>query len=174
MKLQVPLRVEAALQERLSALQARFAQACNVVLKIAVQHQCAGRVPLHHLAYKTVRARFPELGAQLASNAVYAVSQRLRETKLKGATRVAAFASDSPVYLDRNTLGIRNSVLSLFTLEGRIRFKLPLQKRLEVLFRTVPVKEVVLLRKNDIHWLVFQFKAADAPPLAKVSEEVEA
>jgi hypothetical protein len=173
-KLQVPLRIEAAHQARLSALQSRFATACNAVLKIAVQHQCAGRVPLHHLAYKTVRARFPELGAQLASNAVYAVSQRLREAKLQGLTRITAFAPDSPVYLDRNTLGIRNSVLSLFTLEGRIRFKLPLQKRLELLFQTVPVKEVVLLKKNGVHCLVFQFKATAAQAVAKVSEEVEA
>ena len=47
---------------RLLALQAAFAEVCNVLSPVAAQQRCWNRVALHHLMYRKLRDQFPALG----------------------------------------------------------------------------------------------------------------
>ncbi|NBT92621.1 MAG: hypothetical protein EBT37_08500, partial [Betaproteobacteria bacterium] len=71
--LRVPLNTSTEQSTRLKALQAVFAQACNALAPIVQQTKVWNRVALHHLMYRNLRERFPELGSQMVCNAIYSV-----------------------------------------------------------------------------------------------------
>jgi len=139
----------------LLSLQRRFSQACNFVVEIARQNNCFGRVPLHHLAYRLTRARFPELGSQLVSNAIFAVSKKNKTSPSAG--NKPAFDELSPVFFDKHTLSIKDSRLSLLTLEGRLKFNLKISDDFVGIFQSSSLKEIRLTSENGTHYLNFIF-----------------
>lgn len=170
-RIRVQLRVDQGQQSRLEALQQTFAKACNVIAAIVQETHCWNRVALHHMAYKLVRERFPELGSQMACNAIYSVSLTSRQvyqspaspfniTKLEGRPLpLLQFTPQAPVYFDRHTLSLREGELSMYTLDGRIRFQLGLSARQQVRFREDRLREIVLTQQAGHFYLEFEFHA---------------
>lgn len=144
--------------DKLVALQAAFAQVCNALAPIVQENRCWNRVTLHHLAYRQLRERFPALGSQMVCNAIYAVCRTARVvfqhpgsplhvSKLAGKPLPRMeFLQTNPVYFDRHTLSIRAGQLSMYTLDGRMKFQVPLSVGEEQRFHHEKLREVVLER----------------------------
>lgn len=56
------------------------------------------------------------------------------------------FSDSCPVYFDRHTLSVKGGQLSMYTLDGRIRFHLALRPEDEVSFHEKKLREIVLSR----------------------------
>lgn len=176
MKPQVILRMalDPGQTDRLIQLQQMFAQACNHLSPIVQQTRCWNRVALHHMAYRTLRERFPALGSQMTCNAIYSVSRTCRALfqnrespyalhKLgNGPLPKVLFLPQSPVYFDRHTLSLKDGRVSLYTLDGRIKFNLKLDDRQEALFRSARLREVVMSGQGAELTLTFNFDDAGA------------
>lgn len=141
---------------RLKALQASFAEVCNALAPIVQQTRCWQRVTLHHLAYRDLRARFPQIGSQMVCNAIYSVSRSCRVVfqhpqspwnVARDPSRplpLLRFLSGSPVYFDRHTLSLKENSLSMYTLDGRMRFQVTISAADQKRFREDKLREVVL------------------------------
>ena len=163
--------IEAA---KLRQLQAMFAQACNALAPLVQRTKIWNRVALHHMAYKSLREQFPQMGSQMACNAIYSVSRHSRLVYQDPAipfnvARLAGkplprlhFNETCPVYFDRHTLSIKDGRLSMFTLDGRMRFQVALAEQDETNFREKKLREVVLSRSAaDRFELAFVFSDND-------------
>lgn len=173
--LRIPLNATPEQAQRLDALQKGFAQVCNALAPVVQQTRIWNRVALHHLAYRQLRDRFPEMGSQMICNAIYSVSRtgrlvfqhpdspfhlsRLGDRTLP----LLRFADSCPVYFDRHTLSVKSGQLSMFTLDGRMRFQLGLRPQDEENFHRRKLREIVLSRRADgLFELSFQFAAETA------------
>jgi len=168
-------------QARLQALQSAFAQVCNAISPIVQQTRCWNRVALHHMVYKSLRAKFPALGSQMVCNAIYSVSRTSRMVYQhptspfnvarlgEQALPLLRFSDNCPVYFDRHTLSVKDRQLSMYTLDGRMRFELALKPEDEATFHDMKLQEIVLSRQtNDSFELRFNFSdtaAADSSTL---------
>jgi hypothetical protein len=153
----------------LERLQAAFAQVCNELGPLVQETRCWNRVTLHHFAYRKLRERFPALGSQMICNAIYSVSRAARmvfqnrasawsiEKRLNLPLPLLRFAAGAPVYFDRHTLSLRQRRLSMYTLDGRLRFEVALTLGDEQRFREEKLKEIVLSRDVQGFFLVFSF-----------------
>ena len=146
---------------RLVALQASFARVCNTLAPTVQKTRVWNRVALHHLTYRSLRERFPELGSQMVCNAIYSVSRTSRivfqhpqspfsVAKLGSKPLpMLRFSDNSPVYFDRHTLSVKDGQLSMFTLDGRMRFALALTPADEAKFNEKKLREIVLSKRGD-------------------------
>lgn len=172
--LRIPLNASPEQVRRLQALQQGFAQVCNALAPLVQQTRVWNRVALHHLAYRQLREQFPAMGSQMVCNAIYSVSRtsrlvfqhpnspfslaRLGDKPLP----LLRFADTCPVYFDRHTLSIKAGQLSMFTLDGRMRFQLSLRPEDEAAFHAQKLREIVLSRRLDgVYELAFWLAAAD-------------
>lgn len=143
---------------KLRALQAMFAQTCNALAPLVQRTRIWNRVALHHMAYKSLREQFPQMGSQMVCNAIYSVSRHSRLVFQNPASpfNIARlgdkplprlqFDETCPVYFDRHTLSIKDGQLSMYTLDGRMRFQVALRPDDEASFHTKKLREVVLSR----------------------------
>lgn len=178
--LQIPLNASPEHEARLVALQRVFADACNLLTPIVRETRCWNRVALHHMAYRTLRERFPQLGSQMACNAIYSVSRTCRLVYQSPASPfnlsrlghrplpLIRLAADSPVYFDRHTLSLKDGHLSMFTLDGRVRFGIDLPEAAVRRFREAKLHEILLASHHPGFSLTFLFgagnrKSATAP-----------
>src|SRR6185369_6414065 len=80
------------------------------------------------------------------------------------------FMETGPVYFDRHTLSLKAGTLSMYTLDGRMRFLLSLSESDQKSFHEKKLREIVLSRKaNGSFELLFWFTDAqddEAPPKA--------
>ena len=159
--LRIPLQADPEQAQRLQALQVGFARVCNALAPLVQQTKVWNRVALHHLSYRQLREQFPEMGSQMVCNAIYSVSRtarlvfqhpqspcnlaRLGDKPLP----LLRFADSCPVYFDRHTLSLKAGQLSMFTLDGRMRFQLALAAQDEERFHTQKLREIVLSRRSD-------------------------
>ncbi|WP_211233985.1 hypothetical protein [Chitinilyticum litopenaei] len=162
----VPLSLNQEQRVRLQALQDEFSRACNIVAPVAQAQRCWNRVALHHLTYRTLRDQLPGLGAQMACNAIYAVCRAYRALYQMPAAPwsggdtplpLVRFAKSAPVFFDRHTLTVKPGSLSLFTMEGRLRFQLTLSEQLTWRFANLRLREVILLGSGEDYSLRFIF-----------------
>ncbi len=169
----IALDTSPELSAQLTELQRAFAEVCNAIAPIARETRCWNRVALHHLVYHGLRERFPQMGSQMICNAIYSVSRtcrllfqspgnpfnlaRLGERALPQ----LQFAASAPVYFDRHTLSIRNGIVSMYTLDGRIRFRLSISETDEQRFQRERLREIVLSADGGRHRLSFLFAARD-------------
>jgi hypothetical protein len=106
----------------------------------------------------------------MVCNAIYSVSRTCRMVfqhaqspfnlnKLAGKPLPLLRFSDScPVYFDRHTLSVKNGQLSMFTLDGRMRFALALKSADEANFNEKKLREIVLsCRADGVYELSFLF-----------------
>lgn len=159
--LQVTLNASPEQAQRLVALQAAFAQVCNALAPVVQQTRCWNRVTLHHLAYKSLREQFPNIGSQMVCNAIYSVSRTARNlfqhpaspfhlSRLQGKPLpLLRFVDDGPVYFDRHTLSLKDGSLSMYTLDGRMRFLVSLSPEQEKSFHESKLREIVLSRNGE-------------------------
>ncbi|MBV5297761.1 MAG: hypothetical protein JZU64_06365 [Rhodoferax sp.] len=182
--IRIPLNATPEQSARLQALQFAFAQVCNAMSPIVQQTRCWNRVALHHMVYKPLRARFPALGSQMVCNAIYSVSRTSRLVFQHPASPfnlarlgdkplpLLRFAENCPVYFDRHTLSIKAGQLSMYTLDGRMRFELALQPTDEAKFHQLKLNEIVLTRRAEGPFeLSFSFVDAAAADLTAAPEE---
>ena len=146
--------------ERLCVLQAEFARVCNALAPMVRDTRCWNRVALHHMAYKTLREQFPAMGSQMVCNAIYSVSRTARMVFQHpqspfNLARLGSkplpllrFADSCPVYFDRHTRSLKAGQLSMFTLDGRMRFQLALKAQDEERFHSQKLREIVLSRRS--------------------------
>lgn len=162
---------------RLLSLQRAFAEVCNALTPTVSSTRCWNRVALHHMTYRSLREQFPALGSQMVCNAILAVCRaaRLVYQHPRSPFNVARlgerplprlrFADTCPVYFDRHTMSLRDGLLSLYTLDGRARFRIRLDAGHELAFRNQRLREVVLSRgAGGAFELSFSFSAAQAEP----------
>lgn len=154
---------------RLRALQLAFADVCNALAPVVQQTRCWNRVGLHHLAYRSLRERFPMVGSQMICNAIYSVSRTCRQVLQHPAspfnvTRNPAkplpllkFLPGAPVYFDRHTLSIKDGQLSMYTLDGRMKFQLDLKPEDLARFQQQKLREIVLAHVSKGYRLSFSF-----------------
>jgi hypothetical protein len=188
--LRIPLNTTAEQQARLRELQAAFARVCNALAPTVQRTRVWNRVALHHLSYHSLRERFPEMGSQMVCNAIYSVSRtcrlvfqspnspfslaRLGDKPLP----LLHFFDRSPVYFDRHTLSVKGGQLSMYTLDGRMRFALALQPADEADFNQKKLREIVLSsRKDGVYELSFLLSdgeptQADGSAIAALSDPV--
>ncbi len=172
-RVRVQLHGNADQQQRLHDLRTLFTQACNALAPTVQSTRCWNRVALHHMVYRPLREQFPQLGSQMACNVIYSVCRAARRVYqhpaspfsiTRGATRalpVLRFAGSVPVYFDRHTLSLKEGEVSLFTLDGRMRFKVDLPPEIEQRFRHDKLREIVLSQRDDGPWaLTFDFSPA--------------
>ena len=154
--LRIPLETTPAQVQRLLQLQQGFAQLCNALAPLVQQPRVWNRVALHHLAYRQLREAFPQMGSQMVCNAIYSVSRTCRLVFQSPSSPLhldklgdrplplLRFGANSPVYFDRHTLSIKAGQLSMFTLDGRMRFELALAPEVQQRFAQQKLREVVL------------------------------
>ncbi len=159
--------------ERLCVLQAEFARVCNELAPMVRDTRCWNRVALHHMAYKGLREQFPAMGSQMVCNAIYSVSRSSRlvyqhPTSPFNLARwgdkplpLLRFLEVSPVYFDRHTLSVKDGRLSMYTLDGRMRFHLALGAEDEAAFHGSKLREIVLTREGG-NTFVLSFWLGDA------------
>lgn len=181
--LRIPLNVSADEAAKLRHLQAVFAKACNALAPVVQKTKVWNRVALHHMAYKPLRAQFPQMGSQMVCNAIYSVSRHSRMLFQSPASPfglgklgdkplpLLKFTDRAPVYFDRHTLSVKDGKLSMYTLDGRLRFQVNLKPEDEQRFRDLKLREVVLNRagaERDAFELAFLFsdKGDDEPHAA--------
>ena len=152
----VPLNTTQVQHDCLVALQKLFSRVCNSIAPTVQQSRNWNRVTLHHLLYRKLRDSYPELGSQMVCNAIYSVSRASRlvfqhpASALKlsrdhsGPLPLLRFRDNCPVYFDRHTLSLKGRELSLFTLEGRMRFAMALQAKEQELFLSKKLRVIVL------------------------------
>jgi hypothetical protein len=176
LRLSIPLNVSPEQAARLTALQAAFAGVCNEIAPVVQQTRCWNRVALHHMTYKQMRERHPQVGSQMVCNAIYSVSRMCRllfqtqgspfhVSRMEGrALPMLRFADNCPVYFDRHTLSLKGGELSMYTLDGRIRFDIQLQPADQQAFHERKLKEIVLSRgASGAFELSFWFGESDDP-----------
>lgn len=157
--IRIPLTTTPEQLAKLTALQEAFAQVCNALTPLVRDTRCWNRVALHHMAYKKLRERFPDIGSQMVCNAIYSVSRVARLVyQSEGSPFSLAklgdkplpllrFSGDCPVYFDRHTLSLKDGCLSMYTLDGRMKFQLNLQPEAEEAFHAQKLHEVILARQ---------------------------
>lgn len=154
---------------RLQHLQQVFADICNVLAPVVRDTKCWNRVALHHMMYKPLREQFPRVGSQMVCNAIYSVSRssrmvyqssqspfNLQRLGNKGLP-LLKFLPSAPVYFDRHTLSIKKGSLSMYTLDGRMRFQLNLSDEDFHRFQTWKLHEVILSAMGEQFTLNFSF-----------------
>jgi hypothetical protein len=72
---------------------------------------------------------------------------------------VLQFLASAPVYFDRHTLSISNGVMSMFTMDGRMRFELNLSEVDQARFNECKLQEIVLRSVGEQFTLSFSFSA---------------
>ena len=164
----IPLNTTPEQSAKLRALQLVFSQVCNTLAPVVRDTRCWNRVALHHMTYRDLRAKFPQLGSQMVCNAIYSVSRTSRllfqspgspfNIARLGAKPLPLmqFAPTAPVYFDRHTLSIKEGHLSMFTMDGRMRFELGLSPDNERRFHDEKLQEIVLSSRSDRFSLKFE------------------
>jgi hypothetical protein len=181
--IRVPLNTSSEQHARLCELRGVFARVCNELAPQVQQSKVWNRVALHHLHYRGLREKFPALGSQMVCNAIYAVSKMARLIYQHPASPynlarrpgqplpLLKFADSCPVYFDRHTLSIKSGQLSLFTMDGRMRFELSLDADKLALFAQTKLREIVLNERLDHTFeLSFHLSSLDAPESVADSE----
>ena len=182
-QLRVPLNTSPEQHARLCELRAVFARVCNELAPQVQQSRVWNRVALHHLHYRSLREKFPELGSQMVCNAIFAVSKMARliyqhpdspynlTRRSAQALPLLKFADSCPVYFDRHTMSIKPGQLSLYTMDGRMRFELALDAEKLSLFDKARLREVVLNERLD-HVFELSFYLDSADTAAHVAAEI--
>lgn len=157
---------------QLRSLQKTFSEICNEISSIACQQSCWSRVPLHHLSYHKMRDKYPLFGSQMVCNAIYAVTRTYKRLVELGLFRVnegeelgpgfkprIIFLPIAPVYFDMHTLSIKGGVISMYTLNGRMRFSLNIsEKNLQSIMQKNKVKEIMMVGHSGGFDLLFNFE----------------
>ena len=109
-------------ESHLMELQNAYHLACNQIVPSVVEKRYWNRVALHHLVYNKVRKTSP-LGSQMVCNAIFSVCKAYKAKSISKdkSVPVIQFRKHKSVHFDHRTYTIKGNILSLYTLQGRIR-----------------------------------------------------
>lgn len=141
----IKLNISASQNEALCELQEMFAKGCNEVAAVAAVEKERNRIRLHHLCYRSLRQSLPKLGSQMCCNVVAKTAASLKALKHP---KQVLFKHGCSVHFDKRTYSLKNGVLSLFTLHGRIRIPLEMSSYHQTFFNLGTPKEAELVRKG--------------------------
>lgn len=174
--LRIALNANPEQERRLAELQLAVSQVCNALVPVVRANHCWNRVALHHLAYHDLRQKFPNIGSQMVCNAIYSVSRACR-TILQSPNSpwliarggdaqlpLFQFLPTSPVFFDRHTLSVKGGAMSMYTLDGRMKFELALSAQDEARFAGEKLREIALAKRERGFELTFRFSDADSEP----------
>lgn len=154
----------------LVAVRAAYADACNRLVAIVIEHRCWNLVALHKLAYTRLRNETP-LGSQMACNAIFAVCKTYRAQKELGHIRqdapVPAIRFDQgSVHYDTRTYTIKGDTVSLNTLNGRIVVPLMLGQHQHRLLQGGALKEAELVFRKGKWFFNLVIESGDGEQVA--------
>lgn len=154
----------------LAALQAAYADACNRLVPLVQEHRLWNRVGLHNRAYSRLRAETP-LGSQMACNAIYTVCKAYKAQKALGRIRkdtpVPSLRFDrASVHFDKRTYSLKEEVVSLYTLSGRITVSLRTGEHQRRILESGTPKEAELFCRKGQWYFNLVVEAGDAQPMA--------
>jgi IS605 OrfB family transposase len=140
-------------QEHSNALfetQKAFVNACNRATRFVVENRCWNRVALHHLCYYQIRENIPFLGSQMICNAFQKVCSSYKVLKIKKSqdAPTITFKDSSSIHYDKRTYSIKDNILSLYTIKGRIKCEYVTGDFQEEYLERGTVKEAELIRKG--------------------------
>lgn len=100
-----------------------FADACNYILKVALEEKTHNAINLHKLCYAKVRELFG-LSANLAVRSIRRVTATL--TRLKGKRKAPKYFKPKSIDYDARIFSFRerDETVSLMTTKGRVRFSM--------------------------------------------------
>jgi putative transposase len=151
--------------QALERLQEEFSSACNEVVELAQLETCTNRVRLHHASYYRIREQFPQLGAQMACNAIAKVANSYRALLRKKKTTFAkiAFRKNTSIHFDKRTYSLKKGILSLFTLSKRIRVSFQTGPFQEDYLGKGSIREAELIRKGKNWYFQLVLELPDVP-----------
>lgn len=172
MKRTISIKLATSLdQDRLLiALQAEFAQACNLLAGMAADGRIRNRVQLHHEGYYTTRNAVPDLGAQMTCNAVAAVAQSYKSLVAnnprfrKEVWPVISFRNSGSVHFDKRTYTLKGNAISLFTTSGRIIVPMKLGEFQKWYLETGIPKEAELVQRKGRFYFNLVLDLPDVAP----------
>jgi IS605 OrfB family transposase len=141
----IKLNVSSKENQDFLELQDLFSSACTRVAEIAIQQKETNRTRLHHLSYYLLKEEFPTLGSQMCCNAIGKTAHALKALKKP---REILFRKGVSVHFDKRTYSLKNRVLSLFTLKGRVQLQLEMSSYHADYLSQGQVKEAELVRKG--------------------------
>lgn len=107
----------------LLTLRSAYADVCNRLVPLVLEHRCWNRVALHRHSYSRLRAELA-LGSQMTCNAIFSVCKAYRAQAALG--RIGAgkplpciHFKQASVHYDKRTYRFVGESLSLYTLRGR-------------------------------------------------------
>jgi putative transposase len=148
--------------QALNELQREFSGACNFVADIADREKEYNRVKLHHLSYYEIRKKYAQLGAQMACNAVAKVAHALKALKKK---KRIVFKDSISIHFDKRTYTLKGLILSLFTLQGRIKLPIELSPFHVSYLNQGQVKEAELIQRGKRWFFNLVLDLPDQSPI---------
>ncbi len=158
----IKLAVSESQKKALCELQELFSAACNYTASAAMQEKERDRVRLHHLCYRSLRKNFPRLGSQMCCNAIAKASASLKALRRP---RQVLFKQGCSVHFDKRTYSVKGGILSLFTLEGRIRISLEISPFHESFLKQGQAREAELVRRGKRWFFHLVLDLPDALPV---------
>lgn len=136
--------------QRLLDLREAFLSSCNQLVPFVIEHRCWNRVALHNLTYSKIRAS-SALGSQMVCNAIFSVCKAYKNRGISKEEIIplVRFHKNGSVHFDKRTYSIKRDVLSLYTLEGRIKVKMRMGPFQEKYFsQGFPMEAELLCKKG--------------------------
>lgn len=136
--------------EALLQTQDCFAQGCNAIALYAQENRCWNHVALHNLCYSKVRGKIPELGSQMVCNALRKVCGSYKVLKIRKTEEVPkiTFKETSSIHYCARTFTLKKEVLSLYTVNKRIKYSFTIGSHQQKYLDQGKVKEGELVRKG--------------------------
>jgi IS605 OrfB family transposase len=151
------------------ALQSAYADACNRLVPMVMEHRCWNRVALHPLTYARLRKETP-LGSQMACNAIFLVCKAYQAQKeldrIKKDAPVPAIRFDrASVHFDKRTYSLKRERLSLYTLSGRIAVKMVMGAHQRRIIESGAAKEAELVCRKGRWYFNLVVESDEADPI---------
>jgi len=137
-------------EQHLVKLQDAYRWVCNQIVPNVIEKRCWNRVALHHLVYNTIRKISP-LGSQMICNAIFSVCKAYKAKSVGQGEfiPVIQFHKNRSVHFDHRTYTIKGNILSLYTLQGRIRIPMRMGPFQENYFsQGTPTEAELICRKG--------------------------
>lgn len=149
---------------RLFCLQTEYHKVCNQIVPTAVENRCWNRVALHYLVYNKIR-KTSSLGSQMVCNAIFSVCKAYRAKTIgqDEPVPVIQFRKYKSVHFDHRTYTIKGNILSLYTLQGRIRIPMQMGLFQEKYFSQGTPKEAELINRKGKWYFNLVLELPDPP-----------
>jgi IS605 OrfB family transposase len=164
------LETTAEQSNRLAALRAAYADACNRLVPIVREHRVWNRVALHQRAYDLLRSETP-LGSQMCCNAIFTVCKAYKAQKALG-----RICKDKPVpevrfgrasvHFDKRTYTLKGESVSLSTLNGRMTVPMRLGEYQRRILASGQPREGELLFRKGRWYFNLVVESGDVEPKA--------